>query len=277
MPRRFMLVAAAAVLLQAACAGDPTPIDSRGAMAPVAAVAAVSDESRRLGELVDAYFEDYLRLNPLAATSIGDPRYDDRFEVSISPEWRARAERTELDYLAQLRTIDTSKLAGQDLLTYQVFESARERELEGFQFPGHLIPLNQFYSVPNTFAQLGSGSGQQPFKTPQDYDKFLRRLDGFVAWTDQAIANMREGVTRGYTLPKVLTERTLPQLSAHVVAPRCTGSRCATCPTRSVRRTASASPPPTAPRSKARWFPPTAGCTITCAMNTCRKAVRRKA
>jgi uncharacterized protein (DUF885 family) len=26
-----------------------------------------------------------------------------------------------------------------------------------------------------------------------------RRLDGFVAWTDQAIANMREGVTRGYT------------------------------------------------------------------------------
>jgi hypothetical protein len=46
-----MLAAAAAVLLQAGCAGDPTPIDSRGAMAPVAAVAAVSDESPRLGEL----------------------------------------------------------------------------------------------------------------------------------------------------------------------------------------------------------------------------------
>jgi uncharacterized protein (DUF885 family) len=214
MNQRLFLAATVAVVL---VAGSAAPAASGApAAVKVPATAAVA-ESRRLSELVDAYFEDYLRLNPLAATSIGDPRYDDRFEVSISPEWRARAERTELDYLAKLRTIDRSKLVGQDLLTYQVFESARELELEGFKFPGHLIPLNQFYSVPNTFAQLGSGNGLQPFKTVEDYEKFLRRLEGFVAWTDQAIVNMREGVTRGYTLPKVLTERTLPQLSAHVV------------------------------------------------------------
>jgi len=218
MPRRYLLAAGATAALLAGCAGGPTPTDSREAPAPVASATAVSDESRRLRELVDAYFEDYLLLNPLAATSIGDSRYDDRFEISISPDWRARAERTEFDYLAKLRQIDKSALAGQDLLTYQVFESARERELAGFEFPGHLIPLNQFYSVPNTFAQLGSGNGQQPFKSPEDYDKFLRRLDGFVAWTDQAIVNMRLGLARGYTLPKVLTERTLPQLEAHVVA-----------------------------------------------------------
>jgi len=215
MPHRFLLAAALSVVLLDGCAGSPAPSEMRAATAPVATT---SEESRRLRELVDAYFEDYLKLNPLAATSIGDPRYDDRFEVSISPEWRARAERTEFEYLAKVRQIDKSKLAGQDLLSYQVFESARERELEGFKYPGYLIPLNQFYSVPNTFALLGSGNGQQPFKTPEDYDKFLRRLDGFVAWTDQAIVNMREGMTRGYTLPKILTERTLPQLEAHVVA-----------------------------------------------------------
>jgi uncharacterized protein (DUF885 family) len=218
MPHRFMLAAVAAVVLLGGCAGSPAPTDSPATSGSVAAVAATGDESRRLRELVDAYFEDYLRLNPLVATSIGDPRYDDRFEVSISSEWRMRAERTEVEYLAKVRRIDKSRLAGQDLLTYQVFESARERELEGFQFPGYLIPLNQFYSVPNTFALLGSGNGQQPFKTPEDYEKFLRRLDGFVAWTDQAIVNMREGIVRGYTLPKVLTERTLPQLQAQVVA-----------------------------------------------------------
>jgi uncharacterized protein (DUF885 family) len=218
MPHRFMLAAVAAVVLLGGCAGRPAPTDAPATRGSVAAVAATGDESRRLRELVDAYFEDYLRLNPLVATSIGDPRYDDRFEVSISSEWRVRAERTEVEYLAKVRRIDKSRLAGQDLLTYQVFESARERELEGFQFPGYLIPLNQFYSVPNTFALLGSGNGQQPFKTPEDYEKFLRRLDGFVAWTDQAIVNMREGIVRGYTLPKVLTERTLPQLQAQVVA-----------------------------------------------------------
>jgi uncharacterized protein (DUF885 family) len=214
-----LLAAALAAVFIASSAGSAAPTASSApAAAPVVATAATAAESRRLRELVDGYFEDFLRLNPLVATSIGDPRYDDRFEVSISPEWRARAERLEFDYLAKLREVDKARLQGQDLLTYQVFESAREIELEGFRYPGYLMPLNQFYSVPNTFAQLGSGNGLQPFKTVEDYEKFLRRLDGFVAWTDQAIVNMREGVTRGYTLPKVLTERTLPQLAAHVVA-----------------------------------------------------------
>ena len=116
------------------------------------------------------------------------------------------------------RTIDRSRLTGQDLLSYDVFKSARELEIEGYRFPDHLLPLNQFYSTPNSFAMMGSGKGIHPFRTVKDYDDFLKRLDGFVAWTDQAIANMREGVTKGYTLPRVLTERILPQLEAHVVA-----------------------------------------------------------
>jgi uncharacterized protein (DUF885 family) len=214
--RQRPLAVAVAALFLAPGAASAAPAVDRATAAPTVEAGAVA-ESRRLAELVEAYFEDYLRLNPLSATSIGDPRYDDRFEVAISPEWRARAEKLERDYLARLRQIDAGRLQGQDLLTYQVFESAREREIEGFRYPGHLLPLNQFYSVPNTFAQLGSGNSIQPFKTVEDYDKFLKRLEGFVAWTDQAIVNMREGMERGYTLPRVLAERVLPQLAAHAV------------------------------------------------------------
>jgi len=214
--RQRPLAVAVAALFLAPFAASAAPAVDRATAATTVETGAVA-ESRRLGELVEAYFEDYLKLNPVSATSIGDPRYDDRFEVTISPQWRARAEQLERDYLARLRQIDAGRLQGQDLLTYQVFESARERESEGFRYPGHLVPLNQFYSVPNTFAQLGSGNSIQPFKTVEDYDKFLKRLDGFVAWTDQAIVNMREGMERGYTLPRVLAERVLPQLAAHVV------------------------------------------------------------
>src|SRR5262249_50815689 len=35
---------------------------------------------------------------------------------------------------------------------------------------------------------------------------------------DQAIANMREGVTRGIVLPKILMQKVLPQLDQHIVA-----------------------------------------------------------
>ena len=190
---------------------------SRAATTPAPAAEAATAESRKLADLVDAYFEEQLKLNPLLATSIGDPRYNDRFEVTISPEWRARDEKVEREFLERVRAIDPRLLSGQDALTYEIFKSAREREIEGFRFPGHLIPVNQFYSVPNSFAQLGSGNGLHPFKTVKDYEDFLKRVNGFVAWTDQAIVNMREGIAKGYTLPKVLVERTLPQLAAQIV------------------------------------------------------------
>jgi uncharacterized protein (DUF885 family) len=216
MPNRPLLVAVAALLLAACAAQPPAPATvERPAAAPAATA---TSEAQRLAALVDDYFEEQLRLNPVSATSIGDPRYNDRYEVSIAPDWRAQAEQVERDYLARAQQIDPARLSGQDLLTHQVFKSGRERKIEGFRFPSHLVPLNQFYSAPNSFAQLGSGNGMQPFVTVRDYDNFLKRIDGFVAWTDQAIVNMREGAQQGYTLPCVLTERVLPQLAAHVVA-----------------------------------------------------------
>lgn len=216
MPRRPVLRCAVATLL-AFLVVQPVPHRAWSAPGPAATEASAA-ESRKLNTLFEAYFEETLRLNPVLATSIGDPRYNDRFEVSISPEWRARAEKLDRDYLERVKAIDPKLLSGQDLLSYEIFRVGRELDLEGYRYPSHLIPLNQFYSTPNFFAQLGSGGGLQPFETVKDYDDFLKRLDGFVAWTDQAIVNMREGIAKGYTLPRVLGERVLPQLQAHVVA-----------------------------------------------------------
>jgi hypothetical protein len=43
-------------------------------------------ESARLDRLVDDYFEEALRLNPLVATYIGDSRYNDRLAIDIAPD-----------------------------------------------------------------------------------------------------------------------------------------------------------------------------------------------
>ena len=190
---------------------------ARAAETQPAATATAATEAAKQRQVFDQYFEELLQLNPLLATSIGDPRYNDRYEVQISPAWRARDEALQRNYLERIKGIDRSRLDGQDRISHDVFRSAREMEIAGFEFPDYLIPLNQFYSVPNTFVQLGSGNGLQPFKTVQDYDAFLKRVDGLVAWSDQAIANMREGIAKGYTLPRVLAERVLPQLESQVV------------------------------------------------------------
>ena len=59
---------------------------------------------------------------------------------------------------------------------------------------------------------MGSGGGNQPFKTVKDYDDFLKRITCFVAYEDTCITNMKRGMSEGITPPKVLMEKVLPQL-----------------------------------------------------------------
>ena len=180
-------------------------------------VEAQAAEAEKLNTLVDVYFDRILELNPVYATFVGENRYNDRFSNSIGEEWIAESEALEEEYLAKVNEINPDLLQGQDLLTYEIFKRNRENSIAGFKFPGELLPVSQFFSTPNFFAQMGSGASVQPFQTAEDYDNFLGRVDGFLVWMDQAIANMRKGVEAGYVQPRVLMERTLPQLQAHVV------------------------------------------------------------
>ena len=178
---------------------------------------AVNGASEELHQLFEEYFEARLVLNPTYATYIGDNRYNDRYANNISPAWREASRSLEQESLDRVNAIDPGSLEGQDLLSYRIFKADREIALENFDFPSHLMPINQFFSPAIRFVQMGSGSGIQPFETVEDYDNFLRRMDGFVAWMAQAQANMREGMSRNLTQPRILMERVVPQLESQLV------------------------------------------------------------
>lgn len=217
-----LTIALAAMALGAACSGgdnknDVTPAAADSAApvaAPVVAEIASDDSAARLNRLAEEYFEATLKLNPLFATFIGDDRYNDHIANSIGPEHRAAEKDLNTRYLAMLGEIDAEALEGQDRLTYLVFERDLRENIEGLRFPAHLIPVNQFYGMHNSFARLGAGGGLHPFNTVKDYDDFLSRSDDFVVWIDQAIANMKVGTTQGVVQPRILMERVVPQIEA---------------------------------------------------------------
>ena len=177
--------------------------------------AAESDSrSAELDTIVEEWFEASLELNPLRATFLGDKRYNDRLANYLGSEHRAASAALDRDYLRRIETIDPEQLGRHDRLTWQTFKLTLESNLEIAEFPGHLLAINQFYSFANDFAQLGSGTSAHTFASEQDYLDFLSRIDGFVVLADQAITNMRVGMDRNVTQPRVLMERVVGQLAA---------------------------------------------------------------
>jgi uncharacterized protein (DUF885 family) len=175
-------------------------------------------ESRKLHELFDAYFEEYLRLNPVFATSVGDHRYDDQLGDGISEEHRQYKRLLLGRYLDELSRLDKETLNDGDRVSYHLFKHQLTLELKELEFNQHLLPVRQLFSTPIEFPLLGSGFGLHPFKTVGDYENFLARMEKFASWTDTAIHNMRKGMELGIVQPRFVIERTLPQLEAMLVS-----------------------------------------------------------
>lgn len=195
-------------LLVISCGDHQQPNDAQANTESAAAV---------LATLFDEYFERQLQQNPLAATAIGDYRYNDRLANSIGTEYIAASHALDEEFLARLIEVDRDLLDGQDLLSYDMFRLDREISLRGYAFPGHLQPLNQFYSMTSSFVRLGSGSGMHPFATVKDYDDFLSRIDDFVIYMDQAVSNMQEGMQQGVVQPRILMQKLVPQIESQIV------------------------------------------------------------
>ena len=118
-----------------------------------------------------------------------------------------------------MKAIDAATLSSADALSLDILRRNLERSIEAARFPDHLLPINQFYNLAAQLAQLGTGTGAQPFRTVADYDNWAqaRRADsGAVRPGDRQHARGRdEG--RG-TQPDVLMTKVLSQLDALAVA-----------------------------------------------------------
>jgi uncharacterized protein (DUF885 family) len=179
--------------------------------------ATVSAESHKLQELFENYFEAYLTLFPTFATEVGDHRYDDQLEIAISEEHLGAQRRLFQHALTRTAEIKLDDITPDERLYVEVFTRSLTLAIAGQKFKQHLQPVRQLASLAVEFPLLGSGSGIHPFRTVTDYENFLQRIERFQQWVDTAIANLQKGVELGIVQPRVVIERTLPQIEAMIV------------------------------------------------------------
>lgn len=173
----------------------------------------VEGDSTKLKALLSEYHDERLRFYPLEATYAGDNRYNDTLPNNISEQYLEKLEAFYTKYKSQLQELDRNQLSDNDQMSYDILSWECDINLESFKYPTHLTPIDQFWSLHISMGQLASGAGAQPFKTVEDYDNWLKRLNDFTVWCDTAIANMKKGMATGWVLPKSLTKKVIPQIA----------------------------------------------------------------
>ncbi len=168
----------------------------------------------QLARLVEQYWAEYLRLNPQRLPEGAARRFEAASGYDISSHFLADSLALERSCLRGVLELQRPLLDTDSQLTYDIFKRERELAVESFTYPSELLPVNPFRSMPQLYAQTGAGAGQYAILSAKDYEHWRARMDAYVRWTGQAIANMREGMRRGYALPRVLVEEMLPQLAA---------------------------------------------------------------
>lgn len=165
------------------------------ALAPATAWAQPSSADAQLKAIYDAEWE--WRQKELAQIADGlRSKSDDHFPAVAPADWARRRTywSTVLDRIAR---IPATQLSSEERLNAAVLKESLRGEVANIDFRTYEAPLNSdsyFWGEVKPYA---------PLENADDYRRYIGRLKDVPRWFDQNIANMRAGLKRGFTPPRV--------------------------------------------------------------------------
>ncbi|WP_300439720.1 DUF885 domain-containing protein [Christiangramia sp.] len=174
-----------------------------------------NEVSAKFDSILNNYYEDGLKLNPISATTSGDMRYNDQFPNFLSKEYEDSLRAYYTKYKNEAGAISDEALSDTEKMSKDILLWECDINLASMEFKkDKYMPIDQMWSVNLFMGQLASGVGAQPFNTVEDYENWLKRVDGFLSWMNSAEENMREGMEQGYVLPASLIQKVIPQMES---------------------------------------------------------------
>ncbi|MFN9215545.1 MAG: DUF885 domain-containing protein [Gemmatimonadota bacterium] len=171
------------------------------ALAALAATSRLAAQSP-VNVLADRYWQWSLRENPVAATYAGVPGYDDRLG-SVAPDALARQADSLRAFLAELARMDQATLAGQERVTAEILALRWRDDLDELERRTIRIPVNAEGGFHTGIAGLPRIT---PARTPEDIERYARRLEEVPRYFREHVAWMRRGLAEGYVPPRIILE-----------------------------------------------------------------------
>ena len=171
----------------------------------------------RVRALADAYLAGYFERFPETVTMYGVPGHRQNTLTDNSLEAQEAWEAREDAWLAELKQVDPATIASPPLgATYAITRNA----LEGAA--AKRVCRDELWNVSEvTGWQVGYGYlvTIQPVGTDAAREEALARWRRLPAFIDTEIANLREGITLGYTAPKRNVQTVIEQVRALAATP----------------------------------------------------------
>ena len=169
-----------------------------------------------MATLMEDYYKKRMALDPIEATWNGDTLHTAELYPDFTDSYRLKLKEFYNETLASLQKIDRAELDENDKISYDFMKEYNTLLLQELSFPFNRMPTDQMWGDHLVIGQFASGESAQPFKTVNDYDKWLKRVDAFGVWIDSAIVYFKKGMQENIVLPKSLVVKMIPQFESMV-------------------------------------------------------------
>jgi uncharacterized protein (DUF885 family) len=168
-----------------------------------------------LRDLLNEQWEYSLRTSPEFASILGDRRYNDQLSDFSEGAVKADLEMSRR-FLRRFEAISTVAFSDQEKLNRDLMLKNLRDSLEGAEFAGWKMPVNQMAGPHLSAPQLAT---LFPFATVKDYDDYVVRLGRFPKIFEDTTANMRKGMAARLMPPKFVLEQVAEQANGIATTP----------------------------------------------------------
>ena len=163
----------------------------------------------------DIIFEEYLATqwnknledSPIFASLLGDKRFNQNITPNDLDYYQSRIIKLQ-DKKEKLKIFDFNKLNSDNKLNYKLLDLNLDNSLEASNYPSYYMSLNQRGGV-QSYYETGA---RLVYSSRSDYEDWLIRLSKYSDNINNTTNNLKEGLSKGYTQPKLITKQVITQI-----------------------------------------------------------------
>ncbi|WP_246722599.1 DUF885 family protein [Aliikangiella sp. G2MR2-5] len=171
-----------------------------GGLFPVEASEPGVSENDKLKSLFEREWQARIDRDPALASQMRQ-KGKDHLLLDVSPvAYQAWAKQTE-QFLKKLKEIDFKQLTHENQINYQIFESQLKRRISEIEFKSYEIPFLSDSGFHTSILRLDQ---LVEFREQKDFQNYLKRLSAIPRFFEQNKENMKAGISRGFSMPKIV-------------------------------------------------------------------------